>query len=254
VGGALGVAIFGAIFANGLHAHLVAVIPPGTAIPSATDPAGLAALSPELRATYVAALVAALQTVFLIAAIVAATAFGIALLLREIPLRGIAPAAGQGEGIAMPRDATSLEELERIVTVLLAHENRWRLYADIANRAKLNLSAPELWMLARLGEREPLTVDSLSTDLKVPLQNFEVPLQDLRDRKIVEQSELGELRLTALGLEMRNRLMEARRKGLTDLLARWEPDKHSEVLALLSRLAETLVRDLPVPGTPMPNR
>jgi hypothetical protein len=52
---------------------------------------------------------------------------------------------------------------------------------------------------------------------------------------------------------MRNRLMEARRKGLTDLLARWEPDKHSEVLALLSRLAETLVRDLPVPGAPMPN-
>jgi EmrB/QacA subfamily drug resistance transporter len=251
VGGALGVAIFGAIFANGLHAHLVAVIPPGTAIPSATDPAGLAALSPELRTAYIAALVAALQQVFLIAAIVAATAFGIALLLREIP-RGMAPAAGQGEAIAMPHDATSLEELEGIVTVLLAHENRWRLYADIANRAKLNLSAPELWMLARLGEREPLTVDSLSTDLKVPLQNFEVPLQDLRDRKIVEQSELGELRLTALGLEMRNRLMEARRKGLTDLLARWEPDKHSEVLALLSRLAETLVRDLPVPGAPMP--
>ena len=186
LGGALGVAIFGAIFANGLHAHLVAVIPPGTAIPSATDPVGLAALSPELRAAYIAALVAALQPVFLIAAIVAATAFGIALLLREMPLRGMAPAAGQGEGIAMPHDATSLEELERIVTVLVAQENRWRLYADIANRAKLNLSAPELWMLARLGEREPLTVDSLSTDLKIPLQNFEVPLQDLRDRKIVE--------------------------------------------------------------------
>ncbi len=97
-------------------------------------------------------------------------------------------------------------------------------------------------------------MDSLSTNLKVPLQNLEAPLQDLRDRKIVEQSELGELRLTALGLEMRNRLMEARRKGLTDLLARWEPDKHSEILALLNRLAETLVRDLPVPGAPTPNR
>ena len=44
--------------------------------------------------------------------------------------------------------------------------------------------------------------------------------------------------------------MEARRKGLTDLLARWEPDKHPYVLALLDRLVETLVRDLPVPGTP----
>jgi EmrB/QacA subfamily drug resistance transporter len=248
LGGALGVAIFGAIFANGLHVHLAAVVPPGTAIPAATDPAGLAALSPDLRTAYLAALVAALQPVFLIAAIVAATACAIALLLREKPLRGMAPAAGQGEGIAMPRDATSLEELERIITALVAHENRWRLYADIANCAKLNLSAPELWMLARLGERGPSTVDSLSAGLKVPLVEFEAPLQELRDRGIVENSAHGELRLTALGLDMRNRLMAARRKGLTDLLARWEPDKHPDVLALLNRLAETLVRDLPVPG------
>jgi EmrB/QacA subfamily drug resistance transporter len=250
LGGALGVAIFGAIFANGLRAHLVAVVPPGTAIPSATDPAGLAALSPDLRAAYIAALVAALQPVFVIAAIVSATACGIALLLREVPLRGMAPAAGQGEGIAMPRDATSLEELERIITTLLAHENRWRIYADVAYRAKLNLSAPELWMLARLGERAPLTQASLSAGLGVPLQDFEAPLQELCNRKIVKKSELGELRLTALGLEMRNRLTEARRKGLTDLLARWEPDKHPDVLALLTRLAETLARDLPVPSTP----
>jgi hypothetical protein len=250
LGGALGVAIFGAIFANGLRAHLVAVVPPGTAIPSATDPAGLAALSPDLRAAYIAALVAALQLVFVIAAIVSATACGIALLLREVPLRGVAPAAGQGEGIAMPRDATSLEELERIITMLLAHENRWRIYADVAYRAKLNLSAPELWMLARLGERAPLTQASLSAGLGVPLQDLEAPLQELCNRKIVKKSELGELRLTALGLEMRNRLTEARRKGLTDLLARWEPDKHPDVLALLTRLAETLARDLPVPSTP----
>jgi EmrB/QacA subfamily drug resistance transporter len=250
LGGALGVAIFGAIFANGLYAHLIAVIPPGTAIPSATDPAGLAALSPELRADYIAALVAALQPVFVIAAIVSATACGLALLLREVPLRGMAPASGPGEGIAMLRDATSLEELERIITALLPRENRWRIYADVASRAKLDLSAPELWMLARLGEREPLTLDSFSADLKVPVQALEAPVQELRDRKIVEKNELGELRLTVLGLGMRNRLMEARRNGLTDLLARWEPNKHPDVLALLNRLAETLVRDLPVPGAP----
>jgi DNA-binding MarR family transcriptional regulator len=250
LGGALGVAIFGAIFANGLHAHLSAVLPPGTAMPAATDPAGLAALSPDLRAAYLAALVAALRPVFLIAAIVSATACFIALLLREVPLRGMAPAAGQGEGIAMPRDATSLEELERIVMVLVAHENRWRLYADIANRAKLNLSAPELWMLARLGERGPSTVDTLSAGLKLPLQDFEAPLQELFDRGIVEKSETGELRLTALGVDMHDRLTEARRKGLAELLARWEPEKHPDVLALLNRLAETLVRDLPIPGAP----
>ena len=249
LGGALGVAIFGAIFANGLHAHLSASVPPGTAIPSATDPAGLAALSPDLRAAYIAALVAALRPVFLIAAIVAATACAIALLLREMPLRGMAPAAGQSQGIAMPRDATSLEELERIVTVLLARENRWRLYADIANRAKLDLSAPELWMLARLGERGPATLNSLSADLGVPFREFEAPLAELFNRKIVQKNELGELRLTALGLDMSSRLTAARRQGLSDLLTRWQPDKHPDVMALLNRLAATLVRDLPSPGT-----
>jgi EmrB/QacA subfamily drug resistance transporter len=247
LGGALGVAIFGAIFANGLHAQLAAVIPPGSAIPSATDAAGLAALPPGLRADYIAALVAALQPVFLIAAVISAMSCAIALLLREVPLRGMAPAAGQGEGIAMLRDATSLEELERIITTLLARENRWRIYADVANRAKLNLSAPELWMLARLGERMPLTSESLSKDLNVPAQALEGPLGALRARDIVEGNQQGELRLTARGIEMRNRLMDARRKGLSELLARWEPAKHPEVLALVQRLAETLTHDLPVP-------
>jgi hypothetical protein len=41
-------------------------------------------------------------------------------------------------------------------------------------------------------------------------------------------------RLTPLGLEMRSRLMEAKLKGLADLHARWQLDKHLEVLARLN--------------------
>ena len=82
----------------------------------------------------------------------------------------------------MPRDATSLEELERIVTVLVAHENRWRVYADLARRAGIDLPPPELWMLARLGEREPMTLGSLSAELKIPEQQLKPPLDALCDR------------------------------------------------------------------------
>jgi hypothetical protein len=32
-------------------------------------------------------------------------------------------------------------------------------------------------------------------------------------------------------------------------LSRWQPDKHPDVMALLNRVAKTLVRDLPSPGT-----
>ena len=52
--------------------------------------------------------------------------------------------------------------------VLVAHENRWRVYADLARRAGIDLPAPELWMLARLGEREPMTLASLSAELRIP--------------------------------------------------------------------------------------
>jgi DNA-binding MarR family transcriptional regulator len=243
------VAIFGAIFAHALQAQLSAVLPPGTPFPSAASPAALQALPPEIRAAYLAGIVAALRLVFQVAAAVAAVGFLLTLGLREVPLRGIEPAKDDlSESFSMPRDATSLEELERIVTTLIAHENRWRLYADLAKRAQLDLAAPELWMLARLGERAPRSPQSLSDDLTVSPARLEVPLKALCDRGIAVKDAAGHLHLTAAGMAMRDRLLAARRQGLADLMARWEPDKHPDVLALLDRLADTLVRDLPAPG------
>jgi hypothetical protein len=110
---------------------------------------------------------AALRPVFVVAACIGALGFVLTLFLHEIELRDTAPAEGLAESFAMPRDATSLEELERIVTVLIARENRWRVYADLAQRAGVDLPPPELWMLARLGEREPMTLASLSAELNV---------------------------------------------------------------------------------------
>jgi EmrB/QacA subfamily drug resistance transporter len=248
IGGALGVAVFGAIFAHELQAQLSAVLPPGTAFPSAASPGALQALPPEIRAAYLAAIVAALRLVFEVAAAVAALGFLLTLGLPEVPLGGMEPAKGLTETFSMPRDATSLEELEGIVTTLLAHENRWRLYADLAERAQLELPAPELWMLARLGERAPRTAQSLSEDLKLSPATLAAPLKALCDRGIVEQDAAGNLRLTAAGTVMRDRVLAARRKGLADLMARWEPDRHPDVLALLNRMFDTLVRDLPAPG------
>lgn len=247
IGGAFGVAMFGAIFAHTLQAQLNAVLPPGTTFPSAASPAALLALPPEVRAVYVVAIVAALQPVFLVAAAIVAAGFLLTLGLREIPLRGMGPAKDLSESFSMPRDATSLEELERIVTKLLAHQNRWRLYADIAERAQLDLSAPELWMLARVGEHTPCTVQSLSDELKVSLARLEGPLNALCERGIAEKDAVGNLWLTANGTLMRDRLLAVRRKGLADLMARWEPDKHPDVSAMLDRMVDTLVRDLPAP-------
>jgi len=234
IGGALGVALFGAIFARAVF-------------PSAATPVALRALPPDIAADYLRAIVAALRLVFQVAAAIAALAFALSLGLREIPLRGVEPAKGLAEGVPMPRDATSLEELELIVATLLAHENRWRLYADLARRAGLTLSAPELWMLARLGERAPQSAQSLSRDLGLSLASLQTPLTALRRGGIAAEDAAGRLHLTAAGLAMRERVLAARRKGLSDIMARWQPEKHPDVLALLDRMTATLVRDLPAP-------
>jgi hypothetical protein len=151
------------------------------------------------------------------------------------------------ESFAMPRDATSLEELERILSRLVARENRWRVYDDLARRAGIDLPAPELWMLARLGERGPMTHASLSTELNVPAQDLTAPLHALSTRGLTQIDARGEIRLTAAGAAMRERAIAARRKGLADMLARWEPQQHPDVLALIERFSQALMRDLPSP-------
>jgi EmrB/QacA subfamily drug resistance transporter len=244
VGGALGVALFGAIFANGLHARLG---PAGMDFLSNAVPAAVQGLPPALHQDYVTAVMAALQPVFVAAACVGAAGFVLSWLLHEVELRATAAADGLAESFAMPRDATSLEELERIVTVLIAHENRWRIYADLAKRAGLDLPAPELWMLARLGERAPITATSLATELALPARDLDPPLHALCERSVATRSASGELALTAAGLAMRDQVLAARRNGLADLLARWHPEQHPDVLALIDRLAQALMRDLPAP-------
>jgi hypothetical protein len=189
----------------------------------------------------------ALRPVFVVAAWIAALGFVLTLFLHETELGDTAPAEGLGESFAMPRDATSLEELERIVTALIARENSWRVYADLAHREGIELAPPELWMLARLGEREPVTLDSLSAELNIPKSALAQPVHALCVRGLAEEEPAKELVLTQAGKAMRERLLAARRRGLADLLARWHPEQHPDVLALIDRLARALTSNVPAP-------
>ena len=99
VGGSIGVALFGAIFANQLAANLAAEIPPGTTLPAAADPAAIKHLPAALHELYVTALTDSLQPVFLTAAAVAVFAFVLTWFLREVPLRTSSSAPDIGEGL-----------------------------------------------------------------------------------------------------------------------------------------------------------
>ena len=244
VGGALGVALFGAIFAGGLRARLG---PEGLDFLTNAVPAAVRGLPPVMQQEYIDAVMAALRPVFVAATCIAALGFVLTIFLQEIELRDTAPAEGLAESFAMPRDATSLEELERIITVLIARENRWRVYADFARQGGIDLPPPELWMLARLGERERVTLSSLSAELKVPETALAQPLNALCARGLAEQRPSSEFILTDAGAAMRERMLAARRRNLADLLARWQPEQHPDVLTLIDRLARALSTDLPAP-------
>jgi EmrB/QacA subfamily drug resistance transporter len=88
IGGSIGVALFGTIFASRLHAELVARLPAGTAIPKTINPAGIKHQPPAQHQAFADAVATALHPVFLVAGGISILGFALTWLLREVPLQG----------------------------------------------------------------------------------------------------------------------------------------------------------------------
>ena len=106
MGGAIGVPIFGAIFANQLSSHLAAKLPPGAvgALPAHLGPQQIDRLPPAIRDPYVAAYASSLKPVFLIAGVIAALGFLARGCSRSAPSGG--PWPTRGSVTASPHRAT----------------------------------------------------------------------------------------------------------------------------------------------------
>jgi MFS family permease len=101
VGGAIGVALCGAIFANRLHANLAAALP-NASLPSTADPASVRQLPAAIHSTYVSAFAQSLTPVFEVTAAIGLLAFALSWFLREVPLRktvGAGETAGETFGL-----------------------------------------------------------------------------------------------------------------------------------------------------------
>ncbi len=247
IGGSIGVAIFGAIFANQLTSNLADRLPAGAHVPAAANPAALKQLPPAIHEAYATAITEALQPVFLTAAAIAVLAFLLTWLLRELPLKATARAPDLGDGLHAARDDNPLRELERALSKLAGREHRWQLYQRLAARALVDLSPPELWLLARLGERTPLTEEQLSERLQVDPHQIAEALEQLQQRALVETKDGDTITLTALGREDYERLVAARCAGLRELLNGWDPDEHAELQELVDKLGRDLVSEIPTP-------
>ena len=254
IGGSIGVAVFGAIFANQLAGNLASKIPAGVQVPAAPNPSTLKQLPPVVHDAYVNAITVALHPVFLVAAGLAVLAFLLTWLLPELPLRTTAQAPDIGEGFGAARDDNALQEIERSLSLLAGHEQRWDLYEGLAARAGIDLAPPELWLLARLGEREPLSEPQLAEQLQKDGRPVSEALAQLRQRSLVGSRDDGTIALTTRGREDYERLIDAKCAGLNELLAGWHPDQQPELQRLVDRLARDLVSEIPTPVTATASR
>jgi EmrB/QacA subfamily drug resistance transporter len=251
VGGSIGVALLGGIFAIALETQLALAFPPGTVLPSFSHPGAIAALPPAVHTAYVTAFARALQPVFETAAAVGFAGFLLTFALKELPLRKTAGAEGIAQAFAMPRDATSIEELERIVTTLAARENRWRVYDAMARDARTDLDAQEIWFMRRLGDREhPVTLTDLAAELKLDPAQLAAIAARVGARRYVVSDRQGQLDFTPKGRKVYTRVVAARRAQLERMLEGWSPEKHPDVKAMLAKLARSLVVEPP----PLPER
>jgi EmrB/QacA subfamily drug resistance transporter len=123
IGGSVGTAVLGAIFASDLHERLAATLLPGSG--AGTDganvsPGAIAQLPEGVRHLYTAGFTGSLNTVFLVATFIGFTGFVLAWMLPEKPLRDtVAARAGAvneeiGEVFPRPGDEEDCVDDERI--------------------------------------------------------------------------------------------------------------------------------------------
>jgi DNA-binding MarR family transcriptional regulator len=250
IGGSVGTAVLGAIFASRLASSLAGVLPEGGAM--SVSPATLGALSPEVRAVYAAAFTSSLGTAFLVATATAAVGFALAWLLPERPLREtVAASAGDagadvGETFAMPHDVDSSSQLLRGLAVLADRDVQRRTIEQVVARAGLDLSAAAAWMLVQIDRDPAADPAALADAYRVDAERLRAGVVELGTRGLVsEASGTTDPRreLTDAGRAVLARLGEARRARLEELFADWGPEQRADVARVLARLAHDLVPD-----------
>src|SRR5215218_8414313 len=193
IGGSLGTAILGAIFATRLTGNLARMMPPGTAGQLSDaghmTSAALAGMSPATRAAYGASFSASLNTVFLVAAVVCAVGFAFAWLLPERPLRAtVAATAGEtgneaGEAFGRPADEESAEaQLYGALASLSDRAVQRQHIEQIVARAGETLTPLAAWLLTRLERdpgRDPLAVGH---ERGITADRVRLALEELRQR------------------------------------------------------------------------
>jgi len=249
VGGSLGTAILGAVFASRLAADLARLLPPSSAAPASIGGLSmqtLARMSPTMRAAYAGAVTNALDFVFILAAVVSAVGFIVCWFIPEQPLRttvaasAAAPGQEAGEAFARPSDVGAVAaQLYAALAHLADRDVQRRHIAAIVERAGESLTPLAAYLLVRM-EREPATdpVDQ-GRRVGVSADRVDAALAELRQRGLIDAGQ--PVALTDAGCETLEHLRRARREHLAELAVEWKPEESADVAAYLRDAAARII-------------
>jgi DNA-binding MarR family transcriptional regulator len=256
IGGSLGTAILGAIFAARLSVNLVRLLPPGTLANGAARNMSVQALlqlAPPARAAYAQAFTASLDTVFLVATIVCAIGFILTWFLPERPLRATVAASARdagmeaGEAFARPSDEDSVAAHLYAALASLADRDVQRAHIElIVKRAGETLSALAAWLLVQVEREQTVSPFELARRRGIPPERAQAALEELRRRGLVTVPRVDSTthsELTTAGCQVLERLVSARRAHLSELAEEWDPTRESEAGDYLRKVVRDLVPD-----------
>ncbi|MFD5590783.1 MFS transporter [Streptomyces griseorubiginosus] len=247
IGASFGVAIFGTVFANRLGDKLADALrgvqlPPGVSVSGLeSDSRGLGELPAALRPAALHAYASSITDVFLYAAPVAFLGFVLAWFLKEDRLRGSVTAPDVTETLASnPVERSSYDEVCRALSLLGTREGRRDLYRRITERAGYDLLPASSWLVLRMRRHGWVEPALLADRTPVPLSVIVEAARQVEERGLAEREGL-DLRLTAAGREVAERLAAAREESLGELLGDWwGPDRPTDLTQLVKSLNDEM--------------
>ncbi|MFL5469149.1 MAG: DHA2 family efflux MFS transporter permease subunit, partial [Gemmatimonadaceae bacterium] len=257
IGGSLGTAILGAIFAARLSTNLTRLLPAATVVGGATHNMSVQALlrmPPAVRAAYAQAFTASLGTVFLVATVVCATGFLLTWLLPERPLRATVAAGARdvgseaGEAFARPADEDDVAARLYAVLSSLADRDVQRAHIEqIVTRAGETLSPLAAWLLVMVERQPTVSPFDLARSRGIAVERAQAAVEELRRRELVtvpRANSATHSELTSAGCRVLERLVSARRAHLAELAAEWDLTQENDPESYLRNAVKDLVPDV----------
>ena len=265
VGGSLGTAVLGAIFANRLAVTLERLLPAG-AVASGSATQGmsmesLAHLAPATRAAYSAAFTGSLNTVFLVAAVVCVVGVVLSFFLPERPLRKtiaeVAGDAGQDAAGAFARPSApgaAVRLLGNALMKLADRDVQREHIARMVGRAGETVSPLAAWLLVRTERTPDEDFVALARASGVAADRIDAAWGELVERGLLSLAAdtadvpTPRFKLTDAGCAVLDKLVVARREHLAELAADWNPDEDGDAAEYLRDAAREMVPEVRRPA------